>query len=61
VSAFTCAVCRRTYEKGLSDEQAEAQLERTFPGAKMEDCDLVCDDCFIKHFGWAMPLEASEL
>lgn len=45
---FTCAACGETFDKELSDEEAEAQLEDEFPGFTPDDCDIVCDDCFKK-------------
>ena len=45
VSQFTCAVCKGVFEKGWSDEKAEAELDQTF-GVPTDECDLVCDDCY---------------
>jgi rubredoxin len=49
---YRCAVCGMVYEKGQTDEEAEEELHNTF-GADVEpeDCDIVCDDCYIKLFG----------
>ena len=43
---FKCAVCKEIFNKGLTEEEAEKQLEVEFPGTITEECDLVCDDCF---------------
>lgn len=43
---FTCSVCGNTYEKGRSDEEAVEELSTHFPGFEVEDCDVVCDNCF---------------
>lgn len=43
---YTCAACGETYDKGWSDEEAEGELAETFPGFDVEECSLVCDDCF---------------
>lgn len=48
---FTCAICARTFTKGQSDEEALAELKANFD-VPVEDCDLVCDDCF-KEMGLA--------
>ena len=47
---FKCAVCHKIFDKGLTDAEAEKQLEKEFPGQITEDCDLVCDDCYKKMF-----------
>jgi hypothetical protein len=47
---FTCAICRKTFDKLLTDEEATAQLGGEFPGFKPEDCGVVCDDCLNRHF-----------
>lgn len=47
--SFTCALCGETYEKerdGWSQEQAVAEKEAYFPQVSMEDCGIVCDDCY---------------
>lgn len=43
---FTCAMCKGTYEKGWSDEEAEAELGETFEGFTPDECEVVCDDCY---------------
>lgn len=42
---YRCAICRGVFVKGWSDEQAEQELAENF-GDPVEDCDLVCDDCY---------------
>lgn len=49
-NTFTCAICKQTFEKGLTDEEAESQLNEEFPGAEPEECALVCDDCYNEIF-----------
>ena len=44
-NTFTCSICKRTFEKGLSDDEAKAELDETF-GVPEEDCELVCDGCY---------------
>lgn len=44
-STYKCSVCGETYDKGWSDEEAEAELAENF-GVPKEDCDIVCDDCY---------------
>lgn len=43
---FRCEACLGVFEKNLSDEEAEAQLAKEFPGSSPRDCGLVCDDCY---------------
>lgn len=43
---YRCCACGGIFAKGWSDNEAQAELAATFPGANTEDCDLVCDDCF---------------
>lgn len=50
-NTFTCAVCRETFEKGWSDEEAREELGETFPDFEPQDCELVCDDCY-KRMGF---------
>ena len=47
---FTCAICRETYEKARTDEEAADELLTEFPGFEVQDCGVVCDDCWQKHF-----------
>lgn len=43
---FKCAMCKKHFEKTCSEEEAVAELQKTFPGFTPDDCDVVCDDCF---------------
>lgn len=45
---FRCACCGGVFEKGWSEEEAEAEMQSHFPGAKKEDCETVCDQCHHK-------------
>lgn len=45
-NTYTCAVCGETFDKGWSDEEAEAELKENFPGHAKEECAIICDDCF---------------
>ena len=49
---YICALCKRTFDKGWSDEEAKTELNENFPGFETDDCDLVCDDCY-KKMGFA--------
>ena len=43
---FTCWLCQRTFPKGWGDDEALAELGENFPGTSVEECELVCDDCY---------------
>jgi hypothetical protein len=43
---FTCALCGRTYNKKWTDEEAAEELADKFPGFAIEECGVVCDDCY---------------
>jgi len=47
MNQFICAVCQKTFDKGWSDEESEAELASTF-GVPKEECSLVCDTCYNK-------------
>lgn len=43
---YTCAMCGETNIKGWTDEEAEAEKDDIFGPVPLEDCDVICDDCF---------------
>lgn len=49
---FICDGCGGEFDKGWSDEEAEAELEQTFAMNKIQ-CELVCDDCY-KAMGFGL-------
>jgi len=51
-NTYTCAMCKRTFNKGWTESEAEKELANNFPGFETDDCDLVCDDCY-KELGLA--------
>jgi hypothetical protein len=48
---FQCAICGGFFEKGWSDEEAEAEREVNFPGIPPSEFSLICDDCYKKKMG----------
>jgi hypothetical protein len=51
---FTCELCKLTYDKGRSDEDAEVEFYRTFPEEQWEEeTAVLCDDCFNTVMDWA--------
>lgn len=43
---FTCAACGETFEKAISDEKALAEKDALFPDVPIDECTMVCDDCW---------------
>ena len=43
---FTCDMCRNTYEKEWTDDEAEAEMKEIWGVIPKEDRAIVCDDCF---------------
>ncbi len=48
---YQCAICSGVFEKGVSDDEAVAELGESFPGIAPTDCDLVCGDCYHRIMG----------
>jgi hypothetical protein len=48
---YTCAICNGTFNMGWSDDEAIAELKEEFPGVDIEDCSIVCDNCY-KRMGF---------
>jgi hypothetical protein len=46
-NTFTCYRCGETFEKGWSDEEAEAEARGLLSDAEMDDKVTVCDDCYV--------------
>lgn len=53
---YKCAICGGVFEKGWDDEEALAELNDNFPNVEIEDCDVVCDDCY-KKMTQELPIE----
>lgn len=45
---YTCAMCQGIFGKTASEEEAKAELKEFFGDVPVEDCDIVCDDCWEK-------------
>ena len=44
---YTCAHCGKTYNKGVNDEEATKETKANFgEDTKIEDCAVICDDCY---------------
>jgi hypothetical protein len=49
---FWCVICQKIYNKGWSDEEAAAEKSELHPNVPYEECDMVCDDCFVVLEEW---------
>jgi hypothetical protein len=47
-NTYTCAMSHQTFEKEWTDEEALEELTRNFGLSTVEDCAIVCDDCYKK-------------
>jgi hypothetical protein len=41
---YRCVMCGTVYQ--VTDFDAEAELQSNFPGCPIEQCVIVCDNCF---------------
>lgn len=48
VPLFTCASCRKTFEKAWSDKERDAECAENFPLLPDEYKASVCDDCYAR-------------
>ena len=46
MDTYKCAVCGGVFEKGLTEEEAQAELKENFGDIPVSECDIVCDDCY---------------
>ncbi len=45
-SHFTCALCKQTFPKGWTDDEAMAEFKENFPRTPPEFATQVCDGCY---------------
>lgn len=43
---YTCAVCKGEFESNWTEEEANAEKERDFGAVPLDQCDVVCDECY---------------
>ena len=46
VTEYKCDRCGGVFEKGWSDEDAEAEASEVFSEEALKDRAIVCDDCY---------------
>ncbi len=54
---YNCAVCGETFTKGRSDEEARAEQHELWGDLPDEECDILCDDCFVEFMAWMKTAE----
>jgi rubredoxin len=51
---YRCAVCGEVFDKGWSNEEAEAERALMYGDAvPVEECSTLCEDCYMKLPDWA--------
>jgi rubredoxin len=43
---YQCCLCGHIYTKAVSDEEAMEETHEYWPDVEMEQCGIVCDDCW---------------
>lgn len=43
---YTCAMCGGVFESDWSDEDALAEKDALWGDTPVDECDVVCDDCW---------------
>jgi hypothetical protein len=49
---FVCAACGHLFIKGWSEEEAETELARSFPGFEKSECVMICGGCYTETMGY---------
>jgi DNA-directed RNA polymerase subunit RPC12/RpoP len=44
-STYTCAACGGTFEKGWTDEEAEAEMKQLYGDLPKDDRVIICSSC----------------
>lgn len=47
-NTYTCAICKGEFEKGWSDEEAVAEKDSYWGDVPLDECGVICDDCWNK-------------
>jgi hypothetical protein len=48
MESFICYVCKEQFDKVWSEQKAEDEYKHNFPGAKVDEREVVCDVCYHK-------------
>ena len=50
---YECGSCHGTFDKGWSDQEAEAEMAENYPdGLDADDREIICDDCYNQFMKW---------
>lgn len=49
---YTCAVCSEVFETNWTEAEALAELKKTYGDVSVQDCEMVCDECYISFLSW---------
>ncbi len=44
--SYKCAACGNTYVQDRTEEEVLKELKNNYPGLSVDDCEIVCDDCY---------------
>jgi len=57
---YTCAICKGVFDKVTPEDEALAELKEFFGDIPVDECEIVCDDCWEKirpdKFGLELPV-----
>lgn len=56
---YQCAVCGGEFESQVTVAQATKDLENDWPGTPVEECEVVCGNCYAKFMATVNTPEAS--
>ncbi len=45
---YTCAICGGTFETDRPEEDVIEELNQVFGNVPIQECEIVCDDCYKK-------------
>ena len=49
---FKCAHCGGIFKFDQTNEEAKKKLHEHFGNVPVEDCAIVCDDCYNEYLAW---------
>lgn len=62
---YTCAMCKGVFKRITPEDEVLAELKEFFGAVSVDDCELVCDDCWEKirpdKHGFALSILNSDM
>ena len=49
---YTCAVCGEVFKTDQTEAEALAELKKTYGDVSVQDCEMVCHECYISFMSW---------